>query len=338
MTGTLSGPRETLLLSTTRRQMSLILRTVVVVLQTSPWHAIVVHGIQVFVPPRVRPPGHEHRQRELRTYGGVGVVKVAIAFFGIPRNSAVCFPSIQKNILDVLPPSADVECFYHLYSEREILNPRSGEAGLLDEKNYLPFIPMQGVLEEPELCLDRWDFERIRRLGDYWDDNFRSLRNLIHQLNSLHAVTELLAPSTPDYVLFVRPDVFYHDALPTYLFSRVEKRARNIYIPSWQWWNGANDRFAVCGRGIYRAYGSRIEYVPSFCDRYRQPLHSERLLKHALNINGARICAINTRLSRVRIDGRFVPESFRSWPTAGQKKNQVSVRISEIRTLLDRIA
>jgi hypothetical protein len=262
-------------------------------------------------------------------------LRISVAFFGIPRNSTVCFPSIQRNILDALPPSAEVTCYYHLYRQQEVINPRSGEAGILDEENYAPFLSMSGLLEEPDSCLARWNYDLIKRHGDAWDDNFWSLRNLVHQLNSLKAVTELSTPSQPDFVVFARPDVFYHDPLPTFVFPRIQERPRNVYLPSWQWWNGVNDRLAICGKNTYQAYGNRIEYINDFCDRNREPLHAERLLKYALKINDVRIRTINTRLSRVRIDGQFKQESFSSTRTAGNR-NLVFLPISQIRTSLDR--
>jgi hypothetical protein len=262
-------------------------------------------------------------------------LKISVAFFGIPRNSTVCFPSIQKNILDALPSTAEVTCYYHLYRQQEVINLRSGEAGILDEENYAPFLSMSGLLEEPDSCLARWNFDLIKRRGDAWDDDFWSLRNLIHQLNSLHAVTDLLIPSQPDYVIFARPDVFYHDPLPTSVFSRIHARPQTLYIPSWQWWDGVNDRLAICGRDTYQAYGHRIESITDFFDRYRGPLHSERLLKYALKINDVGVRTIDTRLSRVRIDGQFKQESFSPTRTAGLR-NFTFHPISQIRTLLDR--
>lgn len=264
------------------------------------------------------------------------ILKIAVAFFGIPRNSTLCFPSIQANILGALPAAAEVSCYYHLYRLQEIVNPRSGEQGMLSEDNFEPFHGMQGIIEEPELCLERWNFEAIRQRGDTWRDDFRSVRNLIHQLNSLHRVTELLAPSAPDFVVYVRPDILYHDPLPGYVFAKPEMRRRNVYIPNWQWWGGLNDRFAICGKESFWAYGCRIEDMLAFCDSSGRPVHSERLLKFALQRHGARVCLMDTTASRVRIDGKFADEPFSSKRSMGKRENRVFHRLARLRTFIDR--
>lgn len=263
-------------------------------------------------------------------------MKIAVAFFGIPRNSALCFPQIQRNVLQALPAGAQVSCFYHLYRLQQVFNPRSGEAGALGEENFAPFQDMTGLIEEPELCLERWNFEAIKQRGDTWKDDFRSIRNLIHQLNSLHQVTALLAPMDPDFVVYVRPDIFFHDPLPGYVFSSPERRRRNVYVPNWQWWGGLNDRFAICGRETYRAYGCRAEDMLPFCDASGRSLHSERLLKFALQRHGARVCLMDTTASRVRIDGQFAEEPFSPKRSMGKRENRYFHQGARLRTWLDR--
>ncbi len=53
-------------------------------------------------------------------------VESCAGFFGIPRNSEICFPSIRENVLAHIPAGSEVQCFYHLYKIDEIRNPRSG--------------------------------------------------------------------------------------------------------------------------------------------------------------------------------------------------------------------
>ena len=106
------------------------------------------------------------------------MLKIAVAFFGIPRNSPICFPSIEQNVLAQLPAGSDVKCFYHLYKIDEVQNSRSGEQGELAADNYQPFESMSGTLTSTEGVLDRWDFEQVKAQGDTWADDFASLRNL----------------------------------------------------------------------------------------------------------------------------------------------------------------
>lgn len=264
------------------------------------------------------------------------MVKIAVAFFGIPRNSPICFPSIEQNVLAQLPAGSEVECFYHLYKVDEVQNSRSGEKGELAADNYQPFEAMSGALTSTEGVLERWDFERVKALGDTWADDYASLRNLIYQLNSLHTVTGEIESFDPDFVVFVRPDNFFHTALPCYVFNHAEARRHNVYIPDWQWWGGLNDRFAVCGRDTYVAYGKRIERIFDFCKATGRKLHSERLLKYALLEAGAKVCTLPIQASRVRITGAFAEESFSPKRGMGKRENRYFHFFAKLRTWWDR--
>jgi len=264
------------------------------------------------------------------------VVKIAVAFFGIPRNSPICFPSIEQNVLAQLPAGSEVECFYHLYKVDEVQNSRSGEKGELAADNYQPFESMTGALTSTEGVLERWDFEQVKAQGDTWADDYASLRNLIYQLNSLHTVTTEIESFNPDFVVFVRPDNFFHTPLPGYLFNHAEARRHNVYIPDWQWWGGLNDRFAVCGRDTYIAYGKRIERIFDFCKATGRKLHSERLLKYALLEAGAKVCTLPIQASRVRITGAFAEESFSPKRGMGKRENRYFHFFAKLRTWWDR--
>lgn len=264
------------------------------------------------------------------------MLKIAVAFFGIPRNSSICFPSIEQNVLAQLPAGSDVKCFYHLYKIDEVQNTRSGEKGELAADNYQPFESMSGGLTSTEGVLERWDFEQVKAQGDTWGDDYASLRNLIYQLNSLHTVTGMIEPFNPDFVVFVRPDNFFHNALPGYVFNHAQARRHNAYIPDWQWWGGLNDRFAICGRDTYVAYGKRVERIFDFCKATGRKLHSERLLKYALLEAGAKVCTLPTQASRVRITGAFAEESFSPKRGMGKRENRYFHVFATLRTWMDR--
>lgn len=264
------------------------------------------------------------------------MLNIAVAFFGIPRNSQICFPSIQEKVLAQLPSDCNVQCFYHLYKIDEVQNTRSGEQGELKADNYAPFETMNGLLTSTEGVLERWNFEQVKALGDTWADDYASLRNLIYQLNSLHTVTTMMESFKPDFVVFVRPDNFFHTALPAYVFKHAQARRLNTYIPDWQWWGGLNDRLAICGRDTYVAYGKRIERMFDFTQVTGRKLHSERLLKFALQQAGARICTIETQASRVRINGAFAEESFCAKRGMGKRENRYFHFFARLRTFMDK--
>lgn len=263
------------------------------------------------------------------------MLKVAVAFFGIPRNSEICFPSIQKHVLAQIPQGTDVRCFYHLYKIDTVLNRRSGEDGSLVASNYDPFMDMTGSLEQDTGVLERWDFERIKALGDTWGDEHASVRNLLLQLHSLHTVTGMVETFEPDFVIFVRPDIKYHTSFPSYVFNHSDPRRLNVYIPNWQWWGGLNDRFAICGRDVYHAYGRRIERIFEFSSATGRKLHSERLLKFSLQQADAKICLLATTGSRVRINGDYAEEDFTGTHGMGKRESRYLHPIAYWRTWFD---
>ena len=238
--------------------------------------------------------------------------RIAVAFYGIPRSADICFPQLSAKILKPVSESFELKCFYHFYHKTEVINPRSGEKGEFSSSWYDYFADFQGCIEKPDFCLDEWDFEKIKAFGDSWDDNFQSLNNLIHQLNSLHKVTELVMSSGFDYdaVLFLRPDLFYHQEFPVSLLAKATTCDDAVaWVPAWQWFGGLNDRFSVCSKGAVDAYGKRIESIFG-CMRSQGSLHAESLLKFRLNEKNVRVKPMFVDASRVRIDGRMRHENF----------------------------
>lgn len=149
----------------------------------------------------------------------------------MPRNSAICYPSIVEKIYGSIN-NFNVRSFYHFYDKEEVVNERSGESDVLLKTNYSCFEFMEGIIESPDLCLESWGFERLKSFGDTWNDNYASIGNLIHQLNSLYKVTNLIEVSLfdPDVVIFVRPDLIYHDILPMYSLIGASKEPKTVYI------------------------------------------------------------------------------------------------------------
>jgi len=238
-------------------------------------------------------------------------MKVAVAFFGLPRCSKITVPSIESRILSLIPAYATVKCFYHFYLQNNVVNAHSNENGELDQSNYNFFSSFEGLLEKPEDVYHELNFEQFKKFGNAWGSNdFNSLRNLLLQLRSLKKVTELVEVFDPDVVLFIRPDLFYHDSISEFYLKYALKYPQSIFVPKWQWGVGVNDRFAVAGKKSYKSYGRRAEDAMAFCDSGNKPLHSERLLKYVLLKNKVEILILNVKASRVRINQEFVNEKF----------------------------
>jgi hypothetical protein len=260
--------------------------------------------------------------------------KIAIAMFGIPRGSATTMPTLAQHFIEPASRIGDCRVFYHLYQQDRVVNARSGEDAAMPADAYAPFAAFDGELEAPELCLARWQFDRIREFGDHYDDDFRSLRNLVHQLHSLRQVTARLSPWQPDVVLFVRPDLYYRGGFDLSTIVSLCSHPRRCIVPDWHWWGGYNDRFAACGAGVFKEYGNRIELACDFSERTRRPLQAERLVRHALARAGASVRTTPIRASRVRVDGQTKPEDFSVEATAGSIRRRVEVNWLRLLTRL----
>lgn len=207
---------------------------------------------------------------------------------------------------------AEVKAFYHLFDIGHVLNIRSNENHSLDKSNYGYFNQFDGELEPPGFCLEKWEFETVKKYGDTWNDGYQSLGNLIHQLHSLKRVTQRISDYNPDVVAFVRPDLLYYDKINRWEVDHCIKFPNSVILPNWHWSGGYNDRFALCGKSSYRAYGERVLNIAKYHQDLGVPLHAERLLKYSLDKANCEIVPVKFRGSRVRASGKIENESFDS--------------------------
>ena len=245
-----------------------------------------------------------HLSRERRRDSLKKPLKIAVAHFGIIRSLEHTIASIEKNVLGPARRTGDVKIFAHLYDQTTIDNPRSGEFGRLDTGAAMRMKIDDLQQEKPSACSRVWDIERFKAWGDSWDDDFRSLSNLVHQLHSLDRVTDRVLDYQPDICIFARPDLRYIDSLGKALKLAAKTETPHIYVPSWQSFGALNDRFAICREPeAIRAYGKRIHLAEHFFQTYQTPIHSERFLAFAINSAAIPVTPISARASRVRIDG-----------------------------------
>lgn len=237
--------------------------------------------------------------------------KIAICFFGITRSLTHTIATIESNILSPARELGEVRVFAHFFHQVEINNPRSGEKGLLRQGEHTLLDPDWLDLEAPEHCLAIYDFNCLKSWGDSWNDDFRSLRNLVHQLHSLQKVTDAALKWQPDLVIFARPDLGYVDSLQPSMIQAL--RYNRIFLPNWQRWRGGyNDRFAITSSiKIAQAYGMRVRLMADYCRKFNAPLHAELLLRYALADYKNAVRFRSFRASRVRCDGRTTEEDFR---------------------------
>ena len=261
-------------------------------------------------------------------------MRIALAVFGIPRGASLTFAPLMKNVVAQAGKAGDVALFGHFYDVREIDNSRSGEHGTLGAENFLAFADFNIRTEAPGECLAAYDLAAIRSHGDYYGDDFRSVNNLVHQLHALKMVSERIRLHDPDVVLFVRPDLFYHDPFPAWMIADAARHPDRCYLPHWQWWGGYNDRFAICGRKAFLHYGSRIDHILDYCSRGHRPLHAERLLRETMRAGGIRLRHLPVRASRVRLGDLVKTENFDARATIGPRRLLPEMALSHLLTRL----
>lgn len=237
--------------------------------------------------------------------------KVAICFFGITRSLNYTHTSIEANVLAPARKLSSPKVYAHFFLQKEIDNPRTGEKGQLDHEQHR-LLPIDWLkLEDPDRCLGQWNFEGLKAWGDSWGDDFRSMRNLIHQLHSLYVVTEAALADGAEVCLVCRPDLLYHDSLDPVLARALRTKGDCVFLPFWQGYRGLNDRFAICvGPKAIAAYGQRILMAEAYCRERGVALHSERLLAFSLKKVGVRVQLIGARATRVRMNAAQFEEDF----------------------------
>lgn len=233
-------------------------------------------------------------------------MRIAVCFFGITRALGTTIESITENILLPARRLGQVRVFAHIYPLAHVHNPRTQEEGELDANEYRLLGADELLLEEPGACLARWRYPEIAAFGDPTGDDFKSLRNLLHQLHSLREVSELALAWEPDIVVFCRPDLMYFDSFERTLTTFARRSTPCCGVPYWQSYGGLNDRFAVVrGPDLVRRYGHRVEKALAFCQAGPQPLQSELLLRWCLSDAPVRFVAL--RAARIRAGGRPHP-------------------------------
>lgn len=237
--------------------------------------------------------------------------KIVFCFFGINRSLKYTGRSICQNVFSTAPQHAHVRKAAHFFDIKRIDNPRSGEFTEID--NDLGCVRFDKLIySKPHGIEENSIFKRLIAYGDAWGDNGKSLNNLVHQLVSLKTVTNLALEDDPDIVVFLRPDLNYHDSLTGALKSAIKIASRGecaLMLPDWQRWGGENDRFSIAiGKEAILGYGHRLDISEKYCVERSAPLHSERLVAFATK--SLRIIRLNSRASRVRAGGEQFLEDF----------------------------
>tara|TARA_A100001015_G_C15039718_1_gene738838 strand:- start:201 stop:1007 length:807 start_codon:yes stop_codon:yes gene_type:complete len=236
--------------------------------------------------------------------------KTAICFWGITRYLEGTITSIRKNIFQPASKFGEFKVFCHFFNLKTLNNDRSGENNIYLENNWHLFKADKLLIDEPNFFINDY-LPHIKNYGDAFNDNYKSVRNLLHALYSLKKVFNSIEAYNADSFIFVRPDLIYYDSIEKYLYKSLITKKDNIFLPAWQPHYGFNDRFSICSsRNAATTYSQRINYAIDFCKANLEPLHSERLLKYVIKKNGCKVTFISSKASRVRANKIIKNENF----------------------------
>lgn len=236
--------------------------------------------------------------------------KILIAYYGLPRATAICLPSLRRHIVDVLG-NRGVELTETglLIFQQAVANPRSGENAQLALENYQLF---DGVAEPftVDENLHREYFDALKTYGDTWRDGFSSLGNVLRQLLCLQTLGEHIAGMDFDQLILVRADLFCHRDLNEREIGLILGAPDQLVVPTWGSHKGVNDRFMVCPARYSRVITNRLVRAKAYCEAV-EAFHSERFLRWVIEAEEIPVKTISLPMSRVRLGGVIRQERFK---------------------------
>jgi hypothetical protein len=255
---------------------------------------------------------------------------LALCFSGINRSLKWTFGSIKRSILDVLDAAdSSYDVFFHTYSLRTLNSPHAGELGVdVQGGPFEEALAFQTHLRRYSVTL-QGEFDAVFTLPEYamregeFGFDSTTVRNVFRDMNSLREVTVLWEEESVylrdsrhasyTLVLYLRPDLFYHDALDVSLLWQAALATSSFLSPTWQTFSGLNDRVAIGSPAVMRVFGRRLDFLEAVEAKTQSPwLIPEVFLKvvmvelHAFSP----IAWDNFRASRVRATGRILCYDF----------------------------
>lgn len=237
---------------------------------------------------------------------------IVIVLFGIVRKVTPFLDSINHALFHPLNKlGLTYRVMGQINSPAWIANPRSCEHGLPDSADLITDQFKDLVVKDQSLATIAQELENFSQYGDAWNDEYKSLSNLLFQQKSLIEGTKMALNVGAETVFFIRPDLVYHDQFFAPLLSALSDRTSRMLLPAWQNNTGLNDRFGIAvGQRSIKTYGLRLEDALNFVSLKNRPLHSERLLAFTLGTHRIPVEFITHRASRCRVDGTIKEENF----------------------------
>lgn len=244
-------------------------------------------------------------------------MNIAIIFFGAARRIDLTIDSIKRNIY-ACNEGLSLYTIGSFTTVERINNPTNGENNVaLDPHDAFRLQADAYVMVREDERLIASALAAAQRRKDVYDNNWVSIRHVLHQLASLRRAWRLCTEALGidfDYFLFLRPDLIFLDEIRIADIVAGFQGENNIALPAWASWNGLNDRFALADKTAAQFYANRLDAVEAHTRTNN--LHPETLLAHTLHAGASKLCLLPARARRVRANATTAYEDFGQSVTA----------------------
>lgn len=246
-------------------------------------------------------------------------MKFCICFYGIVHRSLkYTFPKIKENIINILKEkNIELDIYVSTYNTNKLIDGRfsSNEKNIIiDIKDIFLFdefnIKKYSIIEFPNL---EKELKKTKERKDPWDNNFKSVKNLLNELYSIKDVTKCWENSNIEYDLYLyfRADLLYESPIP---IDNILNNLNNktVYLPNWGKWGGEND-FLCIGTfdGIHPGWTKRLDLIDDFFKTNKNAcIHAETFVKWVLKYFEVKIVYIDFFCSRMRGDGVLIKSNY----------------------------
>jgi hypothetical protein len=205
---------------------------------------------------------------------------IAIMLYGLPRN-IICLESIE-NIINNLNKKYNVDVYAHINKVDKLKLIRSNEDcdNLPDIENFLKINCKEYKIENQEITFQyiKDKFDNLKKFGDYWKNNFESLKNVLFQLYSLNQSFDLIKKTYNIYIP-LRIDLYYLDtSIKDSYINEILSSKNCFYGVRWSRHNGLNDRIYICDSESSKIICKRFEFTEYCCNLLKTSFHSESFL------------------------------------------------------------
>lgn len=241
-------------------------------------------------------------------------MRIALCFWGITRSLKYTYPTIDKNILQVLKDNnIDYHIFMHTYKLDYVTSPRMGEDNVrLDFKEYKLLCNIenthtfqyhyQNKIEKKLNC------EQYYTKPDPWPKhNHMSAKFFILSQYSKKRATLMMKKSQVEFdaVVFLRPDMQYIDPFPVDHLNQLDDET--CFFPNWHLYGSrdykVNDRFQITSKKFADILGTSFDMLLDYSKT--NVINSEFFMSHICHKYAIQCKYIDNFLFlRTRADGR----------------------------------